>query len=83
MRLFRWRKKHREQDAAVWHIATLVKDGVMPVDQLLAPGLWEDFPGDQRDVEQFLRQVADDPQTSDEDRRQIERHMEQLHSETR
>ena len=83
MKLFRWRKKKREQDAAVWHIATLVKDGVMSVDQLLAPGIWEDFPGDQEDIEQFLRQVADDPQTSDENRRKIQRHLEQLHSGTR
>jgi len=82
MKLFRWRKKKREQDAAVWHIATLVKDGLMSVDQLLAPGVWEDFPGNQGDVERFLRQVADDPQTSDEDRRKIEHHLDQLHSGT-
>jgi hypothetical protein len=82
MKLFRWRKKKREQDAAVWHIGTLVKDGVMSVDQLLRPGVWEDFPGNQADIEQFLRQVADDPQTSDEDRSKIERHLEELHSTT-
>jgi hypothetical protein len=80
MKLFRWRKKKREQDAAVWHIGALVRDGVMSVDQLLAPGLWEDFPGSQEDAERFLRQVADDPQTSAEDRGKIERHLEQLHS---
>jgi hypothetical protein len=83
MKLLRWRKKKREQDAAVWHIGTMLKDGVMSVDQLLGPGLWEDFPGDQKDVERFLRQVADDPQTSAEDRSKIERHLEQLHSQTR
>ena len=82
MKLFRWRKHKREQDAAVWHIATLVKEGVMSVDQLLAPGIWEDFPGDQGDVMRFLSEVADDPQTSDEDRRKIERHLEQLSSGT-
>jgi hypothetical protein len=82
MKLFRWRKKKREQDAAVWHIGTLVKDGVMSVDQLLRPGIWEDFPGNQADVEQFLRELADDPQTSAEDRTKIERHLEELHSGT-
>jgi hypothetical protein len=75
MRLLRWRKKKREQDAAVWHIGTLLREGVMSVDQLLAPGIWEDFPGDQGDVDRFLRQVAEDPQTSGEDRRKIERHL--------
>jgi hypothetical protein len=79
MRLFRWRKKKREQDAAVYHIASLLEEGVISVDQLLAPGIWEDFPGDASDIERFLRQVADDLQTSDEDRRKIERHLEQLH----
>jgi hypothetical protein len=79
MRLFRWRKKRREQDAAVWHIGSLVRDGLMSVDQLLAPGIWEDFPGDQKDVARFLRQVADDPQTSDVDQRKIEQHLKQLH----
>jgi hypothetical protein len=82
MKLLRWRKKKREQDAAVWHIGTMLKDGQMSVDQLLGPGLWEDFPGSQEDVERFLRQVADDHQTSDEDRIKIERHLEQLHSRT-
>jgi hypothetical protein len=79
MRLFRWRKKNRQQDAAVWHIGALLKDGVMSVDQLLAPSIWKDFPGGQADVERFLRQVADDPQTSDEDRRKIGRYLQQLH----
>jgi hypothetical protein len=82
MKLFRWRKKKVEQDAAVWHIATLVKDGVMPVDSLLASGIWEDFPGGQGEIEKFLSQVADDPQTSDEARRKIEDHLAQLHSGT-
>ena len=44
MKLFRWRKKKREQDAAVYHIASLLDEGVISVDQLLAPGIWEDFP---------------------------------------
>lgn len=83
MKLFRWRKKKREQDAAVYHIASLLDEGVISVDQLLAPGIWEDFPGSQADIERFLRQVAEDLQTSDEDRRKIERHLEQLRSETR
>jgi hypothetical protein len=78
MKLFRWRKKKVEQDSAVWHIATLVREGAMSVDQLLAPGIWEDFPGDRADQERFLREVADDPRTSDEDRSKIERHVAQL-----
>jgi hypothetical protein len=82
MKLFRWRKKKREQDAAVYHIASLLDEGVISVDQLLAPGIWEDFPGNATDVERFLRQVAKDLQTSDEDCRKIERHLEQLHNGT-
>lgn len=78
MRLFRRRKKSSGQDAAVYHIAALLDEGVMSVDQLLAPGIWEDFPGDPADVERFLRQVADDPKTSDADRDNIERYLEQL-----
>ena len=76
MRLFRRRKKSRSKDrAAVYHIASLLDEGVMSVDQLLAPAIWQDFPGDRADVERFLRQVADDPKTSEEDRRRIERHL--------
>jgi hypothetical protein len=82
MRLFRRRSKRRQRDVAVYHIASLLDEGVMSVDQLLAPGIWEDFPGDQADVERFLRQVADDPKTADADRRKIERHLEQLREAT-
>ncbi len=78
MRLFRRRKKSSGQDAATYHIAALLDEGVMSVDQLLAPGIWEDFPGDPADVRRFLRQVAEDPKTSDADRHKIERHLEQL-----
>ncbi len=78
MRLFRRRSKRSPQDAAVYHIASLLDEGVLTVDALLAPDLWQDFPGDQADVERFLRQVAEDPKTSDADRRKIERHLEQL-----
>jgi hypothetical protein len=55
----------------------LLDEGVMSVDQLLAPGVWEDFPGDPADVERFLRQVAEAPKTTETDRRKIERHLEQ------
>jgi hypothetical protein len=80
MRLFRRRSKSRGEDrAAVYHIASLLDEGVMSVDQLLAPGIWEDFPGDRADVERFLRQVAEDPKTSEADRRKIERYLEQPH----
>jgi hypothetical protein len=81
MRLFRRRSKTGRQDrgAAVYHIASLLDEGVISVDQLLAPGIWEDFPGDPKDIERFLRQVAEDPKTSDADRRKIERHLEQRH----
>jgi hypothetical protein len=82
MRLFRRRSKKRQQDVAVYHIASLLDEGGMSVDQLLAPAIWRDFPGDQLEVERFLRQVAQDPKTSDEDRRKIERHLEQLHERT-
>jgi hypothetical protein len=84
MRLFRRRSKTSRQDpgAAVYHIASLLDEGVMSVDQLLAPGIWEDFPGDPADVERFLRQVAEDPKTSDADRRKIERHLERRHEAT-
>jgi hypothetical protein len=83
MRLFRRRAKPSRQDrAAVYHIASLLDEGVMSVDQLLAPGIWEDFPGEPADVERFLRQVAEDPKTSDADRRKIERHLEQRHQGT-
>jgi hypothetical protein len=77
MRLFRRRSKKRQQNVAVFHIAALLDEGVMSVDQLLAPGIWEDFPGDPADVDRFLRQVADDPKTSDADRRKIESYLEQ------
>jgi hypothetical protein len=78
MRLFRRRSKSSRQDwAAVYHIASLLDEGVMSVDQLLAPSIWVDFPGDPADVEEFLRQVAEDPRTSEADRREIERHLEQ------
>jgi hypothetical protein len=84
MRLFRRRSKsHGKDRAAVYHIASLLDEGVMSVDQLLAPGIWEDFPGDPADVERFLRQVAEDPKTSETDRRKIERHLEQRHQGTR
>ena len=80
MRLFRRRKKSsRQDDVAVYHIASLLDEGVVSVDQLLAPGIWQDFPGNQADVERFLRQVAEDPKTSEADRRKIERHLEQTH----
>jgi hypothetical protein len=49
----------------------------MSVDQLLAPSIWVDFRGDPADVGRFLRQVAEDPRTSEEDRRKIERHLSQ------
>jgi hypothetical protein len=39
----------------------MLDERVISVDDLLAPGIWEDFPGDQADVERFLRQVAEDP----------------------
>jgi hypothetical protein len=78
MRLFRRRSKSRGEDrAAVYHIASLLDEGVMSVDQLLAPSIWVDFPGDQEDVERFLRQVAEDPRASEEDRRKIEQHLSQ------
>jgi hypothetical protein len=80
MRLFRRRAKSRRKDVAVYHIAALLDEGVMSVDDLLAPGIWEDFPGKPKDVERFLRQVADDPKTSDEDRRKIELHLQQSRS---
>lgn len=80
MRLFRRRSKSSPSDrAAVYHIAALLDEGVMSVDDLLAPSIWEDFPGDPVDVERFLREVAEDPKTSDADRRKIERHLEQGH----
>lgn len=82
MRLFRRRKKRSDQDAAVYHIASLLDEGGMSVDQLLAPGIWEDFPGAPADVERFLQQVAEDPKTSDADRGKIERHLQQLHEGT-
>jgi hypothetical protein len=83
VRLFRRRSKaSREDRAAVYHIASLLNEGVMSVDDLLAPSIWEDFPGDPSDVERFLRQVAEDPKTSDGDRRKIERHLEQRHDGT-
>jgi hypothetical protein len=83
MRLFRRRSKPDGRDrAAVYHIASLLDEGVMSVDDLLAPGIWEDFPGDPADVERFLLQVAEDPKTSDADRRKIERHLAQLHEPT-
>lgn len=75
MRLFRRRSKKRQQDAAVYHIASLLDEGVMTVDDLLAPGIWQDFPGDSADIERFLRQVAEDPKTSVSDRRKIEHHL--------
>jgi hypothetical protein len=83
MRLFRRRSRKKQQDVAVFHIAALLDEGVMSVDQLLAPGIWEDFPGDQEDVERFLRQVAKDPKTSEADRDKIERHLAQLHDGAR
>jgi hypothetical protein len=80
MRLFRRRSRSsRRDDAAVYHIASLLDEGVMSVDQLLAPSIWLDFPGEPEDVERFLRQVAEDPKTSDADRRKIERHLERRH----
>jgi len=83
MRLFRRRSKtSRKEHAAVYHIASLLDEGMMSVDQLLAPGIWEDFPGKPADVERFLRQVAEDPKTSDADRRKIERQLEQRHQGT-
>ncbi|MGN6558223.1 MAG: YihY/virulence factor BrkB family protein [Solirubrobacterales bacterium] len=79
MKLFRRGSKKRKQDVAVYHIASMLDEGVMSVDQLLAPGIWEDFPGDPADVDQCLRQVADDPKTSDADRGKIGQYLEQLH----
>jgi hypothetical protein len=78
MRLFRRRSRKPQQDAAVYHIASLLDEGVMTVDDLLAPGIWQDFPGKPGDIERFLRQVAEDPKTSEADRRKIEQHLEQL-----
>jgi hypothetical protein len=82
MRLFRRRSKKKQHDVAVYHIVSLLDEGVMSVDALLAPDVWKDFPGDAADIERFLRQVAEDPKTSDADRSKIERHLQQLHEAT-